>query len=432
MENNTAVRKIVETIANADKPIPKGADVFNKLKQETSNVVRASLSNWQDAYEMAKDVDDPNRQELLEIYETIEIDTHITAVTETIYQGIASMDFVVLNKNNEPQLDLATLFKTNWFKEWLSITVESILWGFSGIQYGPIENDKFTYIKSIPRYNIRPEQNGIATDQNNDNANIFFANEPFKTWTTFIYPRMFGDQYKLGKYNKIAKWFILKREVTQFWAIFNELFGQPFRVTKTNIKDNFRRQNAINTMQTMSTAAFAVIDNDDEIEFVSPSTGAGYATFKDFIDVADKQMSKALIGSTMVLDEGSSRSQGEVHQKNTNAFIVGYADMIQNLINDELIPKMSKLGISIASDDKFTYQHIEKLTKKEWSEIIERIGRIYDVPAEFVTEQTGIPVEEKVGQLPTQTDVEELENKSWFNFVNKNKIVDFYKKNFKK
>ena len=88
-------------------------------------------------------------------------------------------------------------------------------------------------------------------------------------------------------------------------------------------------------MEAMTATSFAVIDKDDEIEFVSPSSGTGVTTFKDFLEVADKQMSKALIGSTMVLDEGSSRSQGEVHMKNTNSFIVGYASMIENLINDD-------------------------------------------------------------------------------------------------
>ena len=185
-------------------------------------------------------------------------------------------------------------------------------------------------------------------------------------------------------------------------------------------------------MESMTTASWAVIDTEDEVEFVTASAvGSGYATFKDFIDIADKQMSKALIGSTMVLDEGSSRSQGEVHQKNTNAFIIGYATMIQYLINDELIPKMSKLGISISPDDKFNYQHIEKLTKKEWAEIISKLGTLYEIPVEDVIEHIGLNVEEKIPQLPTQTNVGDLENKAIFGFLNKTKIVEYYKKNFK-
>lgn len=425
--NNSQVKNTLEEIKNVTKPLPRNADVFQKLETQTSNVIRASLRDWQTAYEIAKDVDQPDRDELLEIFETIEIDTHVTAVTETIFQGISSMDFIVKNANNEADEDLTALFKTSWFENWLAITVESIFWGFSGIQYGPVEDDKFTKIKSIPRFNIRPEQDGIATDQNRQKADIFFENEPYKTWTSLVYPRMFGDQYQLGKYNKIAKWFILKREVTQFWAIFNELFGHPFRVTKTDIKDNVRRQNAINAMEAMTTASYGVIDLDDEIEFIAPGAGTGWGTFDKFLEVADKQMSKALIGSTMVVDDGSSRSQSETHQKNTNAFIVGYSKIVQNFINDELIPKMAKIGIGITTNDKFQYEHIEKLTKKEWTEIIKILSENYDVDPEFVTEQTGVPVEEKILQIPTQTDIDNIDNKSPLLFLH-----NFYKKIIKK
>ena len=405
------VKEIINEIKNSTTALPRNADVFKRLKQETSNIIRASLQDWQNAYEDAKYIDNPDRTFLYEIYETIEIDTHVTAVVETIYHGIASMDFTVRNANNESDEELAKLFKTNWFKNWIAISIESIFWGCSGIQYGTLKDNKFTDIKSIPRYNIRPLQNGMVYDQNVEQATIKFDEQPFQSWTSLIFPRMIGDQYQLGKFNKIAKWFILKREVTQFWAIFNELFGHPFRVTKTNVKDSFLRQNAITAMQNMTTASYAVIDNDDEIEFIAPSSGQGYATFKDFIEVADKQMSKGMIGSTMVVDEGSSRAQSETHAKNTNAFIIGYSEIIQGYINDELIPKMALHGIPISTEDMFQFEHIEKLSKLQWTEIIAKLSLNFDVDPDIVSDLTGVKVEEKIIELPTITK-EDAENSS--------------------
>lgn len=419
------IKAIAGEIYNADVPLPSGADVFKKLKLQTSEVVRASLRTWQNAYEYAKDVDNPDRTELLEIYETIEIDTHVSAVIDTIYQGVSSMDFVVKNANNEPDEEKTSLFKTQWFNDWLAIQVEAILWGFSGTQYGEVVDDKFKSVKSIPRYNIRPEQNGIASNQNRTKADLFFDKAPYKNWTTLFYPRMFGDQYQLGKYNKIAKLFILKREVVQFWAIFNELFGHPYRVTKTAIKDKVRRQNAITAMESMTATAWTVVDLEDEIEFISPTSGTGYSTFQDFAMFADKQISKCLIGSTMVLDEGSSRSQGEVHKQNTSSFIESYSEMIQSLINDELIPKMVALGFPISKDDTFVYESVELISKSEWVEMIVKLSTQYDIDTEFIKEHTGIPVEEKIIELPVAKDGE-LNNSK-----NSNRLMNFYKKYFK-
>ncbi|MEK0371176.1 MAG: hypothetical protein QQN55_08500, partial [Nitrosopumilus sp.] len=134
---------------------------------------------------------------------------------------------------------------------------------------------------------------------------------------------------------------------------------------------------------------------------------------------------------TMVVDEGSSRSQSETHLTNTNAFIVGYSKMIQNLINDDLIPKMQKLGFKITSDDKFQYEQIEKLSKPQWSEIIQKLSLNFDIKPDVVSEFIGIEVEEKIQQIPTQTNVQDLENKTWLNFLNKNKVIEFYNKTFK-
>lgn len=416
------LKNTIEEIKNATTALPKNADVFKKLKQETSNIIRASLQDWQNAYEDAKYIDNPDRTFLYEIYETVEIDTHVTSVVETIYHGIASMDFTIRNQNNESDEELAKLFKTNWFKNWIAISIESIFWGCSGVQYGTVKDDKFTEIKSIPRYNIRPLQNGIVFDQNQEKAEVKFDEQPYHSWTSLIFPRMIGDQYQLGKFNKIAKWFILKREVTQFWAIFNELFGHPFRVTKTNVKDSFLRQNAISAMQNMTTASYAVIDNDDDIEFIAPSSGQGYATFKDFIEVVDKQMSKGMIGSTMVVDEGSSRAQSETHAKNTNSFIIGYSEIIQGFINDELIPKMALHGMPITTNDMFHFEHIEKLTKLQWTEIIDKLSNKFDISPDIVSDLTGVVVEEKIIELPTETTRSESENKSFID-----KIKNLYK-----
>ena len=105
------IKNTLEEIKNATTVLPKSADVFKRLKQETSNIIRASLQDWQNAYEDAKYIDNPDRTFLYEIYETIEIDTHVTAVVETIYHGIASMDFTVRNQNNESDEEMLSQYQ---------------------------------------------------------------------------------------------------------------------------------------------------------------------------------------------------------------------------------------------------------------------------------------------------------------------------------
>jgi len=396
----TSLRSTLKELKNVDKDLPSSADVFKKIELFSTQVVRASLQQWSNAYDDAKDLIIQDRNELLEIYETIEIDTHVSAITETINNNISQREYQI-QTNGVFDQDKTDLFRQTWFDDFLSMVLDTTYWGFTGIQLGDVVDDKFTEITLIPRQNIYPEQNAYKVSQfNNDDIIPLDSNENLATWSMILFPQLTSDQYKLGKYNKISKMFILKRDVIQFWAIYNELFGVPYRVTKTDITDKVRRGNAENAMKEMSLAAFSVIDTNDEIEFISTtgSSGNGFETFNKFIEFCNKEMSKAILGSTMVLEDGSSRSQSEVHLKNTMSFIESRAKWARNVINDELIPRMIKIGFPLSEGDKFEWIEKDPLSQLEKTEIITKLVPHYKISSEIVKEMIGIEVEEREEQ----------------------------------
>jgi phage gp29-like protein len=419
------LRSNLEEIKNVDVKLPENADVFKRLEFNATSLVRASVLEWSFAYEDAKDVNVQFRNDLIEIYETIEIDTHVSAIVETISNSITQRDFFIMSGDKIDE-EKTKIFKASWFDDFMSIALDTTNWGYTGIQLGAVEDDKFTSIRSIPRQNIKPETNKLKIDSFSRDGDLSLDKEPYKTWVILLFPQLPGDQYKLGKFNKLAKMFILKREVIGFWGIYNEIFGTPYRVMKTSIVDDIRRENAENAMKQMSTAAFSVIDQQDEVEFISSSgnSGMGFQTFESFIGFANKEMSKCMIGSTMVLDDGSSRSQSEVHQDNTSTFINSRAKWVKNVVNDKLIPRMAKIGFPINEDDKFQWKEEDKLTKLEHAEIFTKLNTIVDIPIEALKETFGIEFEEK--QIEVEVTDVEPENQS-----RANKISNFYKKIFK-
>lgn len=419
------LRKSLEEVKNATQELPAGADVLEKIEQQASAVIRASLKEWENAYDEAKDPTIQDRGSLIEIYETIELDTHVSAIVETICNHISERDFQIVS-GDTPDDKKTELFKQTWFDDFLSIVLDTTYWGYSGIQLGSVEDDKFTKIKSIPRQHIVPEKNSFRINPYQDDKLVKLDKEPYKTWVISLFPQLTSDQYKLGKYNKLAKMFILKRETAQFWAIYNELFGIPYRVIKTSIKDKARRGNAQIAMEKMQVAAWSVIDREDEIEFISTtgSSGNGFETFNSFINFANKEMSKALLGSTMVLEDGSSRSQSETHMKNTLSFINSRAKWAKNVINDQLIPRMIKLGFPLSEGDKFQWVDEDQLTALEWAEIFAKLGNQFDISPQVILDTIGIEVEEK--QVEVEPKEVEPGNKS-----RANKIANFYQNMFK-
>lgn len=388
-------KEIITSIKNEVKPLPKKADVLQHLQLEIANVIRFSLSNWQNAYEDAIDHLRYDREDLLDIYEQIEIDDHVSALIDTIYNNIIACEFLICDKQGENIPDAHMLFKRPWFYQWIAMALDAIYHGFNGMQFTGTENGSYADVKLIPREHILPYCNGIRYNDNSYYPDILFDDRLIRNWTCMVFPQLPGDQYQLGKFNKIAKLFILKRENMQFWAMFNEIFGIPFRVLKTDLKDKTRMQNAISAMETMTAAAYSVIHDEDEIVFHNGVASSNTDTFKEFINHINKGMSKTLIGSTMVLEDGSSRSQSEVHERNTEAFILSYKRTLAEWINRYIIPKMNALGMAVPQDAYFKWDDTEVLSKMETVELIARLNAAgYKVPLDYVVEKTGIPVEE--------------------------------------
>lgn len=399
------IEEILNVIKNQTDEVPVSADILKRLHEETSNVVRFSLNQWQIAYEDAIDKEGRyDREDLLDLYEQIEIDEHVTALIDTIYNNIIANGFQLVDENGEDDPEVRALFERPWFSQYVAMAVDAVMHGFNGIQFTGVTDGTYSGCKLIPRRHILPLVEGIRYNDNQDIPDILFSDRSIFPWTSFLFPQLPADQYKLGKFNKIAKLFILKRENTQFWAMFNEIFGIPFRVMKTDISDNTRMPNAIAAMKSMTAASYAIIQTEDEVMFHNGVAASNTSTFKEFCERMDKGMSKALVGSTMVLEDGSSRSQGEVHERNTSAFVIAYQRIIEEWINEQVIPKMRELGFAVPEGYKFKWDNTETLGKSQIVELISKLNASgYNVPVEWVIDQTGIPVEEK--EMPEQLEV---------------------------
>lgn len=395
-----AVADTLREVNSQTTPLPHRANVLQRLSAEVSSVVRYSLNNWQHAYEDAIDPLRYDREELLGLYEQIEIDEHVTALVDTVYNNSIANDFQIVNQAGEQDVKAKQLFDRPWFSEFVALCLDATFHGFNGLQFTGVSQGSYSGVKLIPRQHILPFEKGIRFHPNTCAPDLLFEDKTIANWTAFIFPQLPGDQYRLGKFNKIAKLFILKRENMQFWAMFNEIFGIPFRVLKTDLRDKTKMDNAISAMKSMTAAAYSVIHDEDEIIFHNGVAAANTSTFKDFLAYANKGMSKALVGSTMVLEDGSSRSQGEVHERNTSAFVVSYQRRIAQWINELVIPKMHALGMAISPEHRFKWDNTETLSKSQVVDVIARLTTAgYQVPVDYVTEHTGIPVEKGLPPL---------------------------------
>ena len=108
-----------------------------------------------------------------------------------------------------------------------------------------------------------------------------------------------------------------------------------------------------------------VVPEGTTIDIKESSRGDAYNVYDKRIDRANSEMSKGVVGQTMTVDDGSSKSQSETHLEVFENLCAADAKLIAYVINDDLIPKMIRLGFPLAGltfkwDDAATYSPAEQ------------------------------------------------------------------------
>lgn len=142
-----------------------------------------------------------------------------------------------------------------------------------------------------------------------------------------------------GGLARLVSWaFMLKAFTLQDWAAFLEVFGMPFRVGKyDDAAGADEKRTLLRAVRDMGTDAAAIIPKSMDIEFIESKGGQGNAVFGAMTDYLDKQISKAVVGQTMTTDDGSSRSQAEVHSDVKLDIQKSDARQLASTINRDLI-----------------------------------------------------------------------------------------------
>ena len=112
--------------------------------------------------------------------------------------------------------------------------------------------------------------------------------------------------------------YLLKSMSVRDWWAFARAYGQPLRIGKYGPDaDDDDIATLVEAVSAIAEDAGCVIPDSMLIEFAQAAragaSGSGETLFQGMSDWADKQVSKAVVGQTMTVDDGSSLSQAEIH-----------------------------------------------------------------------------------------------------------------------
>ena len=208
-----------------------------------------------------------------------------------------------------------------------------------------------------------------------------------------------GAPDDLGLYLKAAIQTIPKKYALAFWDSFAEMFGLPIRIAKTTSRDQKEIDRLGKMMETMGSKAWAVLPEESSIELKESSRGDAYNVYDRRIDRANSELSKLVLFVTMTIEDGASLSQSKVHLKVLDNLIYEIADLVRDTVNDQLLPKMVKLGFPLKGL-RFDWDEPIDYTPEQQKAFEEMILNHYEVDGSYFEDKYGLPVGER-RQNPT-------------------------------
>ena len=376
--------------------------VMIDLHRETDRLSEHDLSNWRMACQMARNVDNPNRCRLYDVYADVELDGHVTGTAGQVNDYVKARSFKLVKENGDTDEDAAKLFDRLWFKDLLDYILHAHYWGHYLIELGDISTDingRMTYngVMLIPRKHVIPEKGVVTREPGEDWHNgISFRDAPYTDWLIEV-----GKPDRLGLYEKCALHTISKKYASVFWDTFAEMFGIPIRIATTSIRDDKEKQKVANMMENMGSKAWGVFDNETEIKLVESNKSDSYNVYDKRIERANSELSKIILHQTMTIDDGSSLSQSQTHQDVLKHLVESLCDIIRDVVNNQLLPRMVRhgfpvKGLSFEWDDPVDY------TPEQQLEAERLVVENYEVDGSSFEDKYGIPAgERRIQSLPS-------------------------------
>ncbi|OFX62706.1 MAG: hypothetical protein A2066_18935 [Bacteroidetes bacterium GWB2_41_8] len=376
----------VEQPTNAASSLPKSdLYIINKIVEEFKDRSRKQIKQWRDAMTAAEDPENPRWYIMQDLYDDT-IDAHLASVVDTRKMSTTNHTFYVVDKKSGEQLEEQTQFlDKKWFFDFMDVALDAIFKKYTLVQV--LRGTEEPEISFIPRRNTCPKLKRLYTEVSGDN----FIDYSVATDVIEI-----NHNSTFGILNDVIPNCIWKKNSLQAWAEFGEKFGMPLISATTANKNDIAR---IETMlKKMGEAAQAVLPTGTTVQVHDlANAGNPKAVYESQANFHDNQISKRIVGGTMVSDNGASRSQSEVHERTLDDKIsVADQRFFRFVVNDQLFPILQSLGFPFDNTKmKFQFDETESLGLMDHWKIVSEASEKFefdDKGVEWIAKTFNLPI----------------------------------------
>lgn len=365
-----------------------------------------------------------DRSKLIDLYEAaLQQDAHIRSTIETLLSQILGDRYMLARPDSKGKLikdtESTRKIQGSQFDKIIRGIVEAKLYGYTLLEIMP-ETDsrtgKLKEVNIVERRNVLPEQHTVLKRQG-----IWLPN-----WD--IHSKRFSTNYvlintgELGLFSATTPLVLAKKFTLANYVNFSHTYGQPIIHGKSVSESNADRKRMANDIANAAQNKVIVTGSEDEIEIKTFTMSNSEKIYTSLIAFANKEISNIVLGSeSMAGGMQSYVGSTKAHQDIFRDRIEVYRRFIENMMNEEILPRLFSMGY-IASDLIFSYSNRIEMNNEDKIKLYDLITDKYEVSPDEIEKEFGIMVGR---QINVQSDGSVLPEKREYNRHHTNKIAAF-------
>lgn len=365
------------------------------IQTKSMSIMRKDMATWRSALQQATNVDNPKMQKLIEHYSEVMDDLLVDSQIENRWNMTKGSDFTLSDRNSKKVNEDATitLKQAVWLPELIGYILDTLNYGHSLVELTKNE-DGTLKLGLIPRQNVIPRKGLMLFDVSDDKGRLYRNEGEYGLWWF-----EFGKEDDLGKLRKAVPVALFKKFTQSCWAELCEIYGIPPRYLKTDTRDPEMMAAAQSMMRDMGSAAWWIIDQEEELQFANAVGGNG-DVYNNFISHCNSELSLFASGTILGQDtKNGNRSKEEISFKQLKERVKADKKYVEDYMNSVVMHALYRIGI-IPDNLIFAFSQEEDL-EALWKMVTEASAN-YEIDPKWISEKFGIKI---IGKKKQQTNL---------------------------
>ncbi len=363
---------------------------------ERNNRYRSSRMDIESGYIL------DDRSRLIDLYEAcLQQDAHIRSVIETLESQILGDRYMMARMNEKGKyvkdVKYTQKIQGSQFDKIIKGIVESKLYGYSVLEIMPDidpKTGKLAEVNCIERRNVLPDQHVVLKRQG--------LWEPHWDLDSEVYRRNYvlvssGD---LGLFSATTPLILAKKFTVANYVNFSHTYGQPIIHGKTVSESNADRKRLANEIANAAQNKVVVTGIEDEVDIKTFTMSNSEKIYTGLIDFVNSEVSNLILGSeSMAGGMQSYVGSTKAHQDIFRERIEVYRRYIENIMNEEVIPRLVVMGY-LPAGLEFKYSNRIEMNNEDRIKLYSLITDKYEVAADEIEKEFGINVGKQLNVMP--------------------------------